>query len=91
MSNLMQRKSMGGTWDLKLDDGFCIANCGIGKDWCTIYLIETHPEHRNCGEAERLIKYLQKQCKDTNKKLRLWCPMNETIEHICKKLNLETI
>ena len=91
MSNLQFRKSLGGSYDFKLDDGFCVANCGIGKDWCTVYLLETHPEHRGKGEAQKLLKFLQEKCKQTNRKFRVWYPMNDKVEHICSKLGIEVI
>jgi len=91
MSKLSYRESLGGSYDVRLNDGFCVANCGIGEDWCTVYLIETVPEYRGKGEAQRLLKELQRRCKRTGRKLRLWCPMNEKIEYICEKLKIEVI
>lgn len=91
MSKLLNRKSLGGSYDFRLDDGFCVANCGIGKDWCTVYLLETHPEHRGKGEAQKLLKFLQEKCKQTNRKFRVWYPMNDKVEHICSKLGIEVI
>ena len=49
MSKLMWRESMGGSYDVKLDDGHCIANIGMGKGWLTVYLIETEAGHRRNG------------------------------------------
>lgn len=89
MSKLVFREAFSETYDIKLDDGFCVANCGIGKDWLTVYLIETHPEHRGKGEAQRLLRKLKTRCEQTGRILRVWCPMNDVIKHICTKLNIE--
>lgn len=91
MSKLLNRKSLGGSYDFRLDDGFCVANCGIGKDWCTVYLLETHPEHRGKGEAQKLLEALKARCEQTNRKFRVWYPMNDLAEHICSKLGIEVI
>ena len=36
MSKLMQKESIFGTYDFKLDDGHCVANVGIGEEWLTV-------------------------------------------------------
>jgi len=91
MGRLLFRESLGGSYDVKLEDGFCVANCGIGKDWCTVYLIETHPDHQGKGEAQRLLKDLLARSERTHRKLRVWYPMNDKVEHICSKLGIEVI
>ena len=78
-----------GTYDIMLDGGHCVANCGKGKDWLTIYLVETDPQYRNQGEATRLLTRIKQVCESNNLELRLWCPMNKTIEHICEKIGIE--
>lgn len=88
---LLYRESMGGSYDIKLADGHCVANAGIGKDWLTIYVIETEPEYRRQGEATRLIKEIKSRCAATGRTLKVWEPMSEAMENLCKKLNLETI
>ena len=91
MSRLLIRTSFAGTFDFKLDDGACVANCGVGSDWLTVYLIETPKEKRGKGEAQKLLKSLTAYCKSTNKKMRLFCPMNAIILHICNKLGIENV
>ena len=85
----------GNSYLVKLDDGYSVANVGIGIDkgerWASIYLIETKAEHRVKGEATRLLKVLQEWANKNNAVLRLWCPMNDVIEHICAKLHIETV
>lgn len=91
MSKLMWRKSLAGSYDVKLDDGHCIANIGVGKDWLTVYLIETEVGHRGTGEATRLLLALQDVCNKKDGVLRVWCPMNAVISQICAKLNIEIV
>ena len=91
MSKLMWRESMGGSYDVKLDDGHCIANVGAGKNWLTVYLIETEPKFRKQGEATRLLKALQDVCSRNDAVLRVWCPLNGTMGQICAKLNIEIV
>lgn len=83
----------GNAYFVKLDDGNSVANVGIGIDdierWITVYFIETRKEFCNKGEATRLLKALQKWAKEKKAVLRLWCPMNDVIGHICTKLNIE--
>lgn len=91
MSELQYRESMGGSYDLRLADGHCVANAGIGKDWLTIYVIETEPEYRRQGEATRLLNEIKERCANTGRTLRVWHPMNPKMEDLCKKLKIETI
>lgn len=88
MSVLQYRESIGGSYDLRLADGHCVANAGIGKDWLTIYVIETEPEYRRQGEATRLLKEIKERCAKTGRELTLWCPMGEDIIKLCKKLSI---
>ena len=88
MSELQYRESMGGSYDLRLADGHCVANAGIGKDWLTIYVIETEPEYRRQGEATRLLTEIKERCAKTGRELTLWCPMGEEITKLCKKLSI---
>lgn len=85
----------GNAYFVKLDNGNSVANVGIGIDdkerWVTVYLIQTRVEHRNKGEATRLLEALQSWAKEKNAILRLWCPMNDVISHICAKLNIKTV
>ena len=41
MSKLMYRNAFADTYDFKLEDGHCVANCAFDKGWFTVYLIET--------------------------------------------------
>lgn len=82
---------MEGCYNFKLEGGNCLANAGVGEDWFTVYLIETNPAHRNKGEAQELLKAIKAKCEEKGKKLRLFCPMNPIIEHICEKLDIEII
>lgn len=88
---LLARKSMGGTYDFKLEDGHAFANVAIGDDWATVYLIETDPEYRGKGEATKLLLALKKKMESKGKQFRLWAPMNDVIIHICEKHNIEVI
>lgn len=85
---LLYRESMGGSYDIKLADGHCIVNAGIGKDYLTIYVIETEPEYRRQGEATRLLTEIKERCANTGRQLTLWCPMSDEIIRLCKKLNI---
>lgn len=80
-----------GTYNFRLENGMCFVNAGVGEDWVTIYLIETHPKYRNRGEAQKLLESLKLECDTKGKVLRLFAPMNPIIEHICNKLNIEVI
>lgn len=85
----------GNAYFVKLEDGNSVANVGIGIDekerWVTVYFIQTKSEHRNKGEATRLLEALQKWAKEKGAIIRLWCPMNDAISHICAKLNIEIV
>lgn len=85
------RESLGGTLDFKLDDGHCIANCGVGKDWITVYLIETEKEYHNQGECQRLLMRLKKIAEEQNKRFAIWQPMNSAMVHIANKLSIKII
>lgn len=91
MPKLQYRESLGGSYDVRLEGGHCVANIGLGTDWCTIYLIETELEYRRQGEATRLINELTKRCANTGRTLRVWHPMDFKMEDLCKKLKIETI
>ena len=91
MSKLLKRPSFADTYDIKLEGGYCTVNAAVGKDWLTIYIIETDKEHRGQGEATRLLTELKKRCAQNNQILRVWCPLNGAIVHLCKKLNIEMI
>ena len=88
MSELLYRESFAGSYDVRLVDGHCVANAGIGKDWLTIYVIETEPEYRRQGEATRLLTAIKERCAKTDRELTLWCPMGEEIIRLCKKLDI---
>lgn len=79
------------TYIFKLEDGHCFANCAFGDDWFTVYLVETLHSQRNKGECTRLLKALKDKAEEKGQQFRLFCPLNPTIEHICKKLNIEMI
>lgn len=36
MSKLMYRKAFADTYDFKLEDGHCVANCAFDKGWFTV-------------------------------------------------------
>lgn len=82
---------MENTFNFKLEGGHCLANCAMGDDWFTVYLVETLPNHRNKGECTRLLKALKDKAEEKGQEFRLFCPMNPIIEHICEKLNIEMI
>lgn len=82
---------MNDCYNFKLENGNCLVNAGVGKDWFTVYLIETEPAHRNKGEAQELLKVLKEKAEEKGQEFRLFCPMNPIIEHICEKLNIEMI
>lgn len=82
---------MEGAYNFKLEGGHCLVNAGVGDDWFTIYLIETSPLHRGKGEAQALLKAIKEKCEEKGQELRLFCPMNPIIEHICEKLGIEMI
>lgn len=90
MSTLLSRPSFAGTIDFKLSDGVCEANCGLGTDWLTVYLIETPKNNRNKGEAQALLRKLKEYCDSTNRRFGVWHPMNEVVEHICQKMGIKT-
>lgn len=91
MARLQYKKSLGDTYDLRLEGGHCVANAGIGIDWLTIYIIKTDPEYRRQGEATRLLEELKKRCNNTGRDLKIWQPMSIEMENLCKKLEIETI
>ena len=89
--NLMWRKGLAdGTQDFKLEDGHCICNAGVGRDWMTVYIILTEEGFRGRGEATRLLTRLKRECEETRRKLAVWCPLNEHVTHICERLEIET-
>lgn len=88
---LWQQDLISNGLNVKLDDGHCIANVGIGDGWMTIYFIETEAKYRNKGEATRLILALRERAHTFDREFRVWCPMNEIIEHICEKYSIEVI
>ena len=85
---LLYRESFAGSYDVRLVDGHCTANVGIGKDWVTIYFIETALMRRRQGEATRLLTEIKERCANTGRRLTLWCPMGEEIKRLCKKLDI---
>ena len=89
MSNIMVRNAFADTYDFKLEDGHCVANCAFDKGWFTVYLIETEKGFENKGECQRLLEALKQYAKDNNQTFGLWCPMNDTIQHITDKLNIK--
>ena len=91
MSEVLIKRSFEGTYNLRFDDGHCTVNAGIGKDWITVYLVITEPEYRGQGEATRLLKEIKDISAKNGRTMRLWCPLDDAIVHICKKLNIETI
>lgn len=88
-SNLLFRNGFNGTFDVKLSDGHCYANCASGKDWFTVYIIETDPEYRNRGECQKLLETLIEYTEFNGLKFGIYCPMNDTIRHIADKLKIE--
>ena len=91
MDELMYRNSFADTYDIKLKNGHCIANCGVGEKWLTVYIIETENGFENQGECQKLLEKLREYCSANNKNLLLWCPLNEKINHICNKLNIKCV
>ena len=89
MGKLMRRNSAFGTYDFKLDNGHCVANVGIGKDWLTVYLIETEEGFRNRGEARKLLEELKNVCGKKGKVMYLWCPMNKAVKHLCESIGIK--
>lgn len=89
MSNLLVRESFNGTFDVKLTDGHCFANCGIGKDWFTVYIVETDHDYRNKGECQKLLEALIEYTTYKGLKFGIFCPMNDTIRHIADKLKID--
>lgn len=79
------------TYNFKLEDGYCMANCAMGDDWFTVYLVETPQAQRSKGECKRLLKALKDTAEEKGQRFRLFCPMNPIIEHICEKLDIEMI
>lgn len=91
MNDLLVNMSMMETYDYRLKDGHCFVNAGVGKGWLTIYLIQTEIGYENQGEATRLLERLKEYSKETHRKLRVWCPMNEIVVHLCQKLEIEIV
>lgn len=94
MSNSLLYRQCGlceNTYDFRLNGGHCQVNAGVGKDWLTVYLIKTESAYQSKGEATKLLKELKERCENTNRKMLLFCPMNEAVEHLCKKLDIEII
>lgn len=89
MSQLMYRNVFADTYDFKLEDGHCVANCAFDKGWFTVYLIETEKGFENKGECQRLLKALMERAKEEKQEFALWCPMNAQIQHIADKLNIK--
>ena len=83
------RESLNGTLDFKLNGGHCIANCGVGEDWITVYFIETEKDYRNQDECQRLLEKLKSVAKKQNKDFVIWYPMDEKIAYIANKLNIK--
>lgn len=83
----------GGMFEYKFNDCVAIVAEGEDKDgrWMTIYQILTWPESRNKGDCQGLLKALKKVTQDKGARLAIWCPMNEIMDHICKKLNIEVV
>ena len=89
MSILMCRNAFADTYDIKLEDGHCVANCAFDKGWFTVYLIETEKGYENKGECQKLLKALMEHAKGNRQEFALWCPMNDKIQHIADKLNIK--
>lgn len=89
MSKLMQKESIFGTYDFKLDDGHCVANVGIGEDWLTVYLIETEEGFRGRGEARKLLEEIKNVCDKKGKLMYMWCPMNKAVGHLCESIGIK--
>lgn len=90
-NNFIIKPSFAGTYDIKLKDGHCIVNAGIGENWLTIYLIETEAGYRGHGEATRLLTEIRDTCAKFNRDFKVWCPLTDTMVRLCKKLNIETV
>ena len=89
MNKIMYRNAFADTYDLKLEDGHCVANCAFDKGWFTVYLIETEKGYENKGECQKLLKALMERAKEKKQEFALWCPMNEKIKHIADKLKIK--
>lgn len=88
--SLLFQPSIFGTIDFRLPDGHCLANAGVGADWLTVYLLKTDDGYEGKGEASRIMAELKRYCDKTGKTMRVWCPMDKRVDHICKKLGIET-
>lgn len=77
----------------RLENGHCVAVVALGIDakgkWATVYEIVTEPQYRNQGECQRLLQEIKRHFAN-DVRFGLWCPMNDAITHICKKLNITT-
>ena len=87
-ARLWAAKSFGGTFDFRISGGHSFANCGIGKNWLTAYLIGTEPQFQGEKEAQKLLQALKKWAKSTNRTFKVWCP-NKIVRHICEKLDIK--
>ena len=86
----MVRPSIFGTYDFRLSDGHCLANVAMGDDWLTVYLLKTDEGHEGKGEASRIMAELKRRCDKAGRIMRVWCPMDKRVVHICEKLGIET-
>lgn len=85
----MCRPSIFGTHDFRLSDGHCLANAAMGDDWFTVYLLKTDDGYEGKGEASRIMAELKRRCDKTGRIMRVWCPMDRRVVHICEKLSVE--
>lgn len=85
----MYRNAFADTYDFKLEDGHCVANCAFDKGWFTVYLIETEKEFENKGECQRLLEALKQYAKNNKQTFGLFCPMNSKMQHIVDKLKIK--
>ena len=87
---LCARESIHGTQDFKLLNGHCVANCGVGSNWMTVYLIETESRFRGEKEAQRLLQALKIWSENTSRSFQVWSP-NKIVKHICEKLDINVV
>ena len=64
----------------------CIAHCGVGEDWATIYDIES--KEKGKGHASELIIKMKQYYEAQNKKFGGTVALNPTMSHIYKKLGI---
>jgi len=73
----------------KWTNGDCEAEFGTGKDFATLYRIETKLEARNKGLATALLTEAKRVYESEGKKFGSTIFLSAPMAHIGKKLNIE--